>query len=69
MRLKNPVMTAEHEALAVVTTAHASSNYGIPSVVLADGTVVDGFTWQLFNFQVIEAEPAELEMLSRALQY
>ncbi len=67
MRLKYKDMEGEHEVEAVVTTAHASSSYGIPAIVLADGTVVSTMAWYFFQFEVVEATEEEYYLLQQAI--
>lgn len=48
---------------AEVTTEHPASSYGIPVIVLEDGTVVDLLSWMMFEYTVIEANEQEKKLL------
>ncbi len=52
---------------ATITCDHSASSYGIPVVVLKDGSVIDGFSWALSGCKVISATPQELAALQRMI--
>ena len=50
---------------ATITCEHSASSYGIPVIVLEDGSVIDGFGWALSGCKVVSATPQELAALQR----
>jgi len=54
-----------HEISATITTDHPASSYGQPVIVLEDGGLLDASSWILLNYQVVEANPHERELLQR----
>ena len=50
---------------AKITTDHPASSYGIPVVVLADGSALDYGSAAILDYQVEKATPRELELLER----
>lgn len=53
-----------HNITATITTDHALSSYGQPVILLDDGPL-DMTSWILLGYQVIEATPAEVDLLKR----
>ena len=50
---------------AVITTGHAASSFGMPVVVLRDGTVLDSLSWVLCRYRVVRASEGERAALAR----
>jgi len=54
-----------HTIQATITTAHPSSSYNQPVVVLEDGMPLDIESWLLMGYQVVQVTPDELELLKQ----
>lgn len=71
MKLSYVDVLGDHERHTIdarVTTEHAASSYGQPVIVLeSDGEALDITSWILLDYQIVEATPAEMELLKRVL--
>lgn len=50
---------------ATITTDHPASSYGIPVIVLPDGSALDYGSATLLLYQVEKATPKELKLLEQ----
>ena len=53
---------------AIITYEHPSCRYGMPVVVLEDGSILDWMSWKLFECTVIEATDEELEAVEELIE-
>lgn len=57
-----------HEMAATITTEHSLSSYGQPVILIEDGEPLDGTSWILLNYAVVEATPEEVDLLRRWIE-
>lgn len=50
---------------AKIATAHSTSSYGQPVIVLEDNEVLDLISWVFCKYQVVSATKKERELLAR----
>jgi len=55
----------KHRVKASLSYDHPDSNYGIPVIILEDGSPLDLTSWVLLGYRVVRADKKEIEGLRK----